>query len=76
MGNNKSSPRVETSGNKDTTIINTQEFITELHDAHALKLWIILVVVPTNAVISEHKSSVITTQCGYEQFKLCCNTCV
>lgn len=42
MGNQKSSPSAKNSGDGDNIIMNTQEIHTEMHDAHELKLWIIL----------------------------------
>lgn len=55
MGNEESSPKVHNSGDKDTTIINTQEFHTELHVDHSKKLWYITILLTIQMVIVAYK---------------------
>lgn len=43
MGNRKSSPQVDTQGDHAVTVITTQELHTDLHESHAIKLWIVII---------------------------------
>ncbi|KXJ80154.1 hypothetical protein RP20_CCG026491 [Aedes albopictus] len=55
MGNKKSSPKVDTSGSNDTTIINTQDFHTEQHESHSTLLWIVLTITGLQLLITIFK---------------------
>lgn len=55
MGNEKSSPKVQNNGDKDTTIINNQEFHTELHVDHSKKLWYITIILTIQMLIVAYK---------------------
>lgn len=43
MGKTQSSPKVDTTGDHDLTIIQTQEVHSEYHESHDVKLNIVLV---------------------------------
>lgn len=55
MGNKKTSPKVDTNGNDDTTIINMQEFHTEQHESHSTLLGIVLLTTGIQLVITIFK---------------------
>lgn len=55
MGNKKSSPKTEQSGDSDVNIINTQDFHTELHLDHELKLWVIIFLISLQLAVTVYK---------------------
>lgn len=55
MGNKKTSPKVDTNGNDDTTIINMQEFHTAQHESYSTLLGIVLLITGIQLVITIFK---------------------
>lgn len=55
MGNRKSLPSAEITGDKDVTIINTQELHSQFHDEHLVKITIILVIVSVQMLMVAYK---------------------
>lgn len=55
MGNRKSSPSAEIKGDKDLTIINTQELHSQFHEEHSVKITIILVIVTIQMLLAAYK---------------------
>lgn len=56
MGNKKSTPASEITGDKNIAIINTQEVHTNYHEDHELKLNIILILVAIQLTIVIYKA--------------------